>query len=341
MASPSVARLVAAPPKYIRLPAGASGYSIEISRDVLRRLLNEITSAGGVGSETGGLLLGSWESPSRGTVRVEDFELISPGTGDGTVYMLSPQQQDQFAAARQQASTGKLVPLGFFRSHVRSGPLALSLADKGLLAKQFRSGSYLALLIEASEPHPLALFLSANGQAALHSAVASSSALLSEQAVPELLRNEPLLPAAPLYYRPERAEVRFDETKPKRGFSSDLLVFCAALCFALGIVLWPVWKSTFGGPWAVASSTHMALVIQRHGQNLSFTWNRTMPEISQAQGGTLTVTDGSQHTELPLNKEDLKFGTVAYVPTSKTVDVTLALQMQDSTSLVQSAQWHQ
>lgn len=253
--------------------------------------------------------------------------------------MLSPQQQDQFAAARQLASTGKLASLGLFRSHVRSGPLALSLADKGLLAKQFRSSSYLALLIEANEPHALALFLSTNGQAVLHSAFANLPALLLEQAVPELLRNEPILPSAPLYHRPERAEIRFEETKPKRGFSFDLLFFCAALCFAVGIVLWPVWESTFGGPWAAASSTHMALAIQRHGQNLSVSWNRTMPEISQAQGGTLTVTDGSQHTELPLNKEDLKFGTVAYVPTSQTVNVTLALQMQDSTSLVQSVQW--
>ncbi len=340
MASPSVARLVAAPPKYIRLPAGASGYSIEISRDVLRRLLNEITAAEAVGSETGGLLLGSWESPFHGTIRVDDFELISPGPGDGAIYMLSPQQQDQFAAARQQASAGKLAPLGFFRSHVRSGPLALSLADKGLLGRQFRSGSYLALLIEASEPPRAALFLSADGQAALHSALPSLPALLSDQAAPELLRNEPILTSAPLYHRPEYSDLGFDETKPKRGFRSDLLFFCAALCFAVGIVLWPVWESTFGGPWAVASSTHMALAIQRHGQNLSFTWNRTMPEISQAQGGTLTIADGSQHTELPLNKEDLKFGTVAYVPTSKSVNVMLALQMQDSTSLVQSTQWH-
>jgi hypothetical protein len=84
----------------------------------------------------------------------------------------------------------------------------------------------------------------------------------------------------------------------------------------------------------------MALSIQRHGQNLSLSWNRAMPEISRAQGGTLTVTDGPQHTELPLNKEDLKFGTVAYVPTSQAVTVTLALQMQDSTSLLQSVQWH-
>jgi hypothetical protein len=340
MASPSVARLVAAPPKYIRLPAGASGYSIEISRDVLRRLLNEINTAGAFGSETGGLLLGSWESVSRGTIRVDDFEVISLDPGDGTVYMLSPQQQDQFAAARQQASAGELAPLGFFRSHGRSGPLALSLADKGLLAKQFRSGAYLALLIETTEPHKMALFLSAEGQAALHSALPNLPALLSEQALPELLRNEPILPPATLYHRPERSELRSDETKLKRRLNSDLLFFCAALCFAVGIVVWPVWESTFGGPWAVAASADMALSIQRHGQNLSLTWNRTMPEIGRAQGGTLTVTDGPQHTELPLNKEDLKFGTVAYVPTSQAVNVTLALQMQDSTSLLQSVQWH-
>lgn len=339
MASPSVARLVAAPPKYVRLPGGAAGYSIEIGRDVLRRLLNEIARAGTVDSETGGLLLGSWASYPQSTIRVEDFAPVPPDPGEGAIYMLSPQQQDQFATARQQASTGKLTPLGFFRSHVRTGPLALSLADKGLLAKQFRSGSYLALLIEASEPHKAVFFVASEGQAALHSALNNLPALLSDQASPEFLRNEPIPASAPLYARPERSVDQLDETKPSRRLKPDLVFFCAALCFAFGIVLWPIWESTFGGPWAVASSTHMALSIRGHGQNLSLTWNRTMPEISQAQGATLTITDGSRPVEIPLKKEDLKFGAVAYVPSSDKVTATLALQMQDSTSLVQSVLW--
>ena len=338
MASPSVARLVEAPPKYVRLPPGASNFTIELSADLLQRLSAEIETAEKLGIETGGLLLGSWGPAPALTVRVERFELIAPRPEDGPVYLLSPQQQEQFAAARQSAVDGRNAPIGFFRSHIRSGPLALSLADKGLLWKQFRSDNYLALLIEAREPHRTSLFLSTGGQIALHS---SLPAIPSGAEVPLPPRQRVAVSTleSPLEAMLLPAVEQLPEANQWRRVSPELLTLCAVLVFAMGIVLWPAWEATFGGPWAITSSTDMALGIQRHGQNLDVTWNKSMPEIGRAEGATLTIADGSRRSELQLGKDDLKFGTVAYAYKGGRVEAHLALKMQDATSLVQSAVW--
>lgn len=343
MASPSAARLVEALPPYVRLPPGASSYTIELSTDVLRRLTGEIAAVEKLGVETGGLLLGSWELAPVLTVRVEDFELIAPRPEDGPAYLLSPQQQEQFAAARlaaarQRAANGRIVPIGFFRSHIRSGPLALSLADKGLLWKQFRSDPYLAILMEAREPHKASFFMSTGGQIALHSSI---PAFPSSSEGAEPLRENTAVPMAEtsLETGESTAVEQSPEAKQPRRVSPELLILCSLLVFAIGIVLWPAWEATFGGPWAITSSTDMALAIQRHGQNLDVTWNKEMPEISRAEGATLTIVDGSHRSELQLGKDDLKFGTVAYVYKGGQVEANLALNMRDATSLVQSAVW--
>ncbi len=343
MASPSVARLVEATPQYVRLPPGGSNYTIELNADLLQRVTGEIAAAEKLGVETGGLLLGSWQLSPVLTVRVEDFELIAPGRDAGLVYLLSPQQQEQFAATRlaaahHRAASGGLVPIGFFRSHLRSGPLALSLADKGLLWKQFRSDPYLALLIEGHESYKASLFLSTGGQVALHS---SFPVFPSGNEVSGPLREvvPGPLTGAPLEAGNVAAVEQSPEANQPRRVRPLLLSLCSVLFFAIGIVLWPAWETTFGGPWAITSSADMAFTIQRHGQNLEMVWNRKMPEISRAEGATLTITNGARRSELQLGKDDLKFGTVAYVYKGGKVEANLALKMQDATSLVQSAIW--
>jgi hypothetical protein len=64
-----------------------------------------------------------------------------------------------------------------------------------------------------------------------------------------------------------------------------------------------------------------------------------MPEISRAEGATLTILDGSRRTELELGKNDLKFGSVVYRRVSGRVEASLSLNMGNTTSLAQSAIW--
>jgi hypothetical protein len=129
------------------------------------------------------------------------------------------------------------------------------------------------------------------------------------------------------------------EASPGRKISPDLLVVCAVFLFALGIVLWPVWQATFGGPWAPLSPDHIGLSVEQQGRNLRVTWDRKMPEISRAEGATLTILDGSRRTELELGKNDLKFGSVVYRRVSGRVEASLSLNMGNTTSLAQSAIW--
>lgn len=335
MASPSVARLVEAPQKYVRLPVGSSNYTIELSTDVLPRLAAEIAGSEKLGIEIGGLLLGSWESPRM--ARVEDFELVAACPEDGPVYMLSPQQQEQFIAVRQRSGTGKTRPLGFFRSHLRSGPLILSLGDKGFLWKVFRSDPYLALLVDAREPHEASFSFFADGKLALQ--FFSPDFPPSGRVIEPRKENTVLLAPESLLESSESAVEVAPEPREGRRMNPELLTLCAVLLFAVGVVLWPIWEATFGGPWAVPSSNDVALSIQRHGPNLDVTWNKRMPEISHSEGAVLTLTNGSQKSELRLGKEDLRFGKVAYSYHGGQVQATLALKMQGATSLVQSAVW--
>jgi hypothetical protein len=336
MASPSVARLAQDSIRYIRWPSGNANYLIELNSDVIHELESEIAAAENSGIEIGGVLLGSLEPSPIPTLRVESLEVIASGPDDGPLYLFSPQQQEEFAAAGQRAAARNTVPVGFFRSHLRSGPLVLSLADKGFLWKQFRSANYLALLVEAREPHQAHLSVWKGGQVAFQSSVPAFP-FGDERSAPPAYVAPPVKPgqetlSSTVLERPSVPEQR-------RTMSPDWLVLCSVLVFALGIVLWPVWQATFGGPWAPLSPDHIALSVQQRGPDLRVTWDKKMPEISRAEGATLTILDGSRRSEVQLGRDDLKFGNVVYPYASEKVEASLALNMGNTGSLTQSAIW--
>ena len=335
MASPSVARLAQDSTRYIRWPSGNANYLVELNSDVIHELNSEVAAAEKSGIEIGGLLLGSLEPSPIPTLRVESLEIIAPGPEDGPLYLLSPQQQEEFAAASQRATARVGVPVGFFRSHLRSGPLALSLADKGFLWKQFRSATYLALLIEAREPHKAHLSVWKSGQVAFQSPLPAFPFDDERPESPDFV-TEAVNPSPETF-----SSTVLEPPVPKQGrtMSPDLLVLCSVFLFALGIVLWPVWQATFGGPWAPLSPDHIALSVQQQGPDLRVTWDKKMPEISRAEGATLTILDGSRRSELRLGKDDLKFGSVVYPYASRKVETSLALNMGNTGSLTQSATW--
>jgi hypothetical protein len=336
MASPSVARLAQDSTRYIRWPSGNANYLIELNSDVIHELNSEIAAAEKSGIEIGGLLLGSLEPSPIPTIRIESVEVIAPGPEDGPLYLLSPQQQEEFAAASQRATARQTVPVGFFRSHLRSGPLTLSLADKGFLWKQFRSATYLALLVEAHEPRKAHHSVWKSGQVAFQSSLPAFP-FDEERPEPPGFVAQPVKPSSETL--PSTLLNPPPAPKQQRTISPDLLVLCSVLLFALGIVLWPVWQATFGGPWAPLSPDHISLSVQQQGPDLRVTWDQKMPEISRAEGATLTILDGSRRSELQLGKDDLKFGSVMYPYGSGKVEASLALNMGNTGSLTQSATW--
>ena len=330
MASPSVARLTDDPIEYIRWPSADPSYPVEINADVLLRLPKELAAAEKLGVETGGLLFGSLKLAPVPTIWVDKFELIAPGTAESPIYMLKPEQQAQFAAARQSASVDKTIPVGFFRNHVRSGPLTLSLADKSFLWKEFRSSRYCALLIGKEQPRSAACFVYTEGRLVSQSAV--SAFPFQNQKSVERIPQDSHETAAPV-------AAKVNPVGKQQSISREVLILSSVLTFALGVVLWPLWQATFGGAWVASSPADIALSIQPHGGDINVTWNRQMPEISRAESATLTFIENSHRQELLLAKDDLKFGAVTYAHPGQKLQVKLALIMDDGTSLTQSAIW--
>ncbi len=151
-------------PLYIRWSADRSPHAIELRLDIVRSMTAEIAEAEKLGIEIGGILLGSLPTASVPVLRIDNYATVSRPPEDGSVYLLDPLEQERFASVRAGASRGETAPVGFFRSHIRPGPLRPSLADRSLLAGQFKESVYAVLLIQARPPRTAAFFVAADGQ---------------------------------------------------------------------------------------------------------------------------------------------------------------------------------
>ncbi|MGA8029086.1 MAG: hypothetical protein WB992_18255, partial [Bryobacteraceae bacterium] len=120
-------------PYYVRWNPDRSPYAIELKLDLVSKIAGELAQAEKLGIEVGGVLIGTFPKAQLPTLRVEDLEIIPRRPEDGPVYMLDPSQHERFAEARWRAKANGKVPIGFWRSHIRPGPLRPSLADRSLL----------------------------------------------------------------------------------------------------------------------------------------------------------------------------------------------------------------
>ncbi len=139
-------------PLYIRWSPDRSPYAIELKLDLVPKIVKELAKADRLGIEVGGVLVGSFPDAYMPTIRVEDVEMIPRGAEDGATYLLDPNQQAGFAQVRWGARARGTAALGLFRSHLRSGPLRPSLADRSLLSAQFKQAIYAALLVQGKPP---------------------------------------------------------------------------------------------------------------------------------------------------------------------------------------------
>ncbi len=104
-----------------------------------------------IGSEIGGLLLGTVSPGAPTVVTVDDFELIPCTHGSGPLYNLFEADLERLdrAIAARASSGSRLEVVGFFRSHTRKG-LALDAADIALCAARFNKPHQIALLVQPS-----------------------------------------------------------------------------------------------------------------------------------------------------------------------------------------------
>ena len=151
-------------PSYIRWGPELSGYAIELRLDLVTIIAHELAQAERLDTEIGGVLIGKLLKGSTATLRIDEVQMIPRRPEDGAIFMLGPDYRKRFPEVRAAAKARHRAAVGFFRSHCRSGPLRPALADRTMLAEEFKDEAYVFLLIEAHKPHRAAFFLAENGE---------------------------------------------------------------------------------------------------------------------------------------------------------------------------------
>jgi hypothetical protein len=307
-------------PLYVRWNPDRSPFAIEMRLDLVARIGAEIERGNRLDVETGGILIGTFPSTAVPTLRIDDFISIPRRADDGQVFMLNPDEHERFAQARWRDLPAEKTAVGFFRSHLRSGPLKPSIADRGLLSEHFRE-VYVLLLVEGGEQRRAAFF------------VAMRRELPDQPSVPEFRFDEEGFQSLPEVQSEEAPEpvaaasgAREPAWKPWWALLFVLvLVACAAIVWALS-----------GIP---GNRSSVELAIRGTGRVLTISWNHAARPIGDASGGTLVIADGANQSTVTLGEDDLILGAIDYQRSGDHVTATLTLQHPSGSSTPLTANW--
>lgn len=303
---------------YVRWEPEGAGFAVEMRLDVIGRLQNEVESARETAVEIGGVFLGQAPQPSSPVLRIDDVVPVLRRPEDGPIFMLDPGEHDRFLTTRWDARSSGLQSVGFFRTHVRSGPLRISLADRTLVTGHFTQQAMLVMLVQAKAPHRAAVFA---GRGAL---------LPVAPVVPEFVLDRSAFESLPA---PERG------AKPGRPRIPAVLfwLLCAVVLVGVAAVAYRTWSDlsrAIPGAEAAGPALHVT-----NGPLLTITWNHYASNVKDALSGKLTIVDGNIRRDVPLGPDALQLGAAEYQPATNTVVVTLTLAMRDATNIVQSVTW--
>lgn len=314
-------------PSYIRWGLEQSAHAIELRLELVGIISRELERAMPADIEIGGVLIGRVLKDSAiATLRIDDIEIIPRRPEDGAIYMLGPDYQKRFPEVRAAAKARHKAPIGFFRSHCRSGPLRPALADRTLLKAEFKDSTYAFLLIEAREPYKAAFFIAERGE------------LPNEPAVREFRFNEAEFKALPEIEAEDIGVAVEPEAGPRAG--SNWYVWGAAIA-AMVIVL-ALWLGAGRPPishWLQPASQQIDLKLAARRDILKISWNHDARPIGPASSATLTIADGPSRREIKLGADELKIGNVDYDSGGRPVLVTMSIRNGNSTPVTQTATW--
>ncbi|MGH9619775.1 MAG: hypothetical protein ACRD45_08710 [Bryobacteraceae bacterium] len=307
-------------PLYVRWNPDRSPFAIEMRLDLVERIGSEIERGNRLDVETGGVLIGSFPSTAVPTLRIDDFIPIARRADDGQIFMLNPDEHERFAQARWRDLPAEKTAVGFFRSHLRSGPLKPSIADRGLLSEHFRE-VYVLLLVEGAEQRRAAFFVAARRELPDQPSVPEFR--FDEagfQSLPELQTEEALEPAPPT------VGAREPGWKPWWALLFVLvLVACAAIVWALSGV--------------AGNRSSVDLSIRGAGRVLTISWNHAARQIANASGAALVIADGANQSTIQLGEDDLILGAIDYKRSGDHVTATLTLQHPSGSGAPLTANW--
>ena len=303
-------------------------------------------------SEIGGLLWGKFGSePGNDSMLIEEAE---PVPCQGPLYNRTPEDARSLESAitRQRPESG-LQLIGYFRSHIREG-LCLSPQDQSLIERCLRHPEYIFLLIR---PFDMGIcvggfffwqngILQTDGSDLEVPFVSLDPAHSSRTDEPYAgpgpdVQPVPIMPPAsrqesPLGEIPHHpARAPEPERKPwffLTRFAAMLTL--AAVAGASAYFLVPAIKSLAMNK-SASSEVHLRVLRASDGQ-LDVTWDRNALERSRAQRGLLTIRDGPISKNLPIDRDQLRSGTLTYFPTGGDVQFRLEVSLDGRRSLAES-----
>ena len=313
--------------------------------------------------ECGGLLLGTVQRIGSGVqIIVRLFTPISCSYQEGRFYHLSEADKSSL----QQSMASYVSPywccVGFYRSHCRPG-LELDENDLRLTREHLRDLPSIFLLLAADGSHGgLFLFDGLEFSKDPGFVLPSSPSAGRDAFAPELSQRpsggiSPLpgsdhgdpvpqglaalgrqlqVPSEPARTKASAQLSDFVGRLAKTGMPGWLT--CTLILLVGGLVV--VWNG--GEPQSnreiknsAPSKSSFGLVTSLQRDQMHIAWNPHAPSIARASSGTLVVTEGRNHTTIPLDKDLLTYGSVVYYPTHDVV--TFQLRIGDLTELLVAA----
>ena len=304
-------------------------------------------------NETGGILLGRSETNSSGrmVVTLEDCDWIEITHERGATFTLSQKDKRTLGthlSSLQNRKGSQLTPIGFFRTHTRSG-IYLDTADFAVLQNYFPGPSSVFLLVRTGPDQTAGFFFWEGGeirrqspyvtfpfdreklqngaftilraparasgplQATPESAGRAFKARLAELAQPYVARVQDV-------YRTTVRDVRI----PRLNRSSA--VWAAVAVGVLLLVGFAYALSHLGRSGQRTIAQGFGLNVERAGRTLRLTWNPRAKAIESARQGSLRITDGALQRKIDLSARQLSEGNALYVPASDNVEFRLEVQ---------------
>ena len=360
-------------PSYYGWRDERSPYAVELNLSLVPKIIADLEAAEQLGQEAGGILVGSFP-PALGlpALRIDEYELVGRRGVDGLPYVLVAEQRTRFTTIRKRVATREKTALGYFRSHLRTGPFELTVTDRDLLAAEFKNSIHVAMLVAkdqstvsrsgGAQRYLATFFVSVNGiiQNRVDPVTFPFEAELLEKLSqtigrlhPERLLPKPLEGLEGLAgFAPEPAPGPQAETggpevprsKGRRLGIAGLIVFCL-LCGLFVAWGWRREGTHITGP-LFLGETGLNLTVHAEGPAvagrtlLHIDWNHQSPVLLDAVSGHLTLTNDQTHAivrELDLSPRELTEGRVDVELDEQPVAVLLALSMADSTRVAQEA----
>jgi len=312
--------------------------SIYLSLQVVEELTKEYTRAnsGIQPADIQGVLLGRSMSEPHQATYVEDFVLIPRrGIGkDGTVATASDDDLREIVCRLHRGVDAGRQAIGFFRSQ-REGKLIPRRSDLKIADRLFPQPENVMLLVRFSEDEENegAFFYRQNGEMQRRECVypfAFEVAKLSRRRGGRRLEDN-----APLEW-PRSAHPQVFREKPRRRIRWWQLLPTAAL-FTLGtIAAQTALNGKLDVPGAPSEITAgyeapLGLKVTSLPHQLQIRWNHNSAAVRGAEQGEIRISEGDVVVTqvIPINKEQLANGYIAYTPLTNDVSIRFDVRSAD------------